>query len=103
MRILTVLLLTLFTFYARAGSGPAQPRKFIKLSSGVKLHYLEAGSGPTVLLLHGFASWSYSWAETIPDLAAHYHVLVPDLMGYGLSDKPANGNYSWATYVEQLK
>jgi pimeloyl-ACP methyl ester carboxylesterase len=56
----------------------------------VKLHCVEAGAGPLVVLLHGFPEFWYSWRYQIPALAkAGFHVLVPDMRGYNLSGKPA--------------
>jgi pimeloyl-ACP methyl ester carboxylesterase len=58
--------------------------------NGVRLHYVEAGAGPLVLLLHGFPEFWYSWRWQIPALAAAgFRVLAPDLRGYNLSEKPA--------------
>jgi pimeloyl-ACP methyl ester carboxylesterase len=58
--------------------------------NGVRLHYVEAGAGPLVVLLHGFPEFWYSWRHQIPVLAAAgFRVLAPDLRGYNLSDKPA--------------
>jgi pimeloyl-ACP methyl ester carboxylesterase len=55
----------------------------------VRLHYVEAGRGPLVLLLHGFPEFWYSWRHQIPALAgAGFRVVAPDLRGYNLSDKP---------------
>lgn len=57
--------------------------------NGIRLHYVEAGSGPLVVLLHGFPEFWYSWRHQIPALAeAGFRVLAPDLRGYNLSDKP---------------
>lgn len=57
--------------------------------NGIRLHCLEEGSGPPVILCHGFPELSYSWRYQIPALArAGYRVLAPDLRGYGESDKP---------------
>lgn len=57
--------------------------------NGIRLHYVEAGAGPAVLLLHGFPEFWYSWRHQIPALAAAgFRVLAPDLRGYNLSDKP---------------
>ena len=57
---------------------------------GVSLHVTRAGSGPLVVLLHGFPENSSCWRHQIGPLAeAGFSVLVPDLRGYGLSDKPA--------------
>ncbi|HWG44201.1 MAG TPA: alpha/beta hydrolase [Gemmataceae bacterium] len=58
--------------------------------NGVRLHYVEAGSGPLVVLLHGFPEFWYSWRHQIPALAAAgFRVFAPDLRGYNWSDKPA--------------
>ncbi|WP_266077256.1 alpha/beta fold hydrolase [Haladaptatus caseinilyticus] len=57
--------------------------------NGVRLHYVEAGDGPLVVLLHGFPEFWYSWRDQIPALAdAGYHVVAPDLRGYNASEKP---------------
>jgi pimeloyl-ACP methyl ester carboxylesterase len=57
--------------------------------NGVRLHYVEAGAGPLVVLLHGFPEFWYSWRRQIPALAAAgFRVLAPDLRGYNLSAKP---------------
>jgi pimeloyl-ACP methyl ester carboxylesterase len=56
----------------------------------VSLHYVEAGSGPLLVLLHGFPEFWYSWRHQISALArAGFRVLAPDLRGYNESDKPA--------------
>lgn len=58
--------------------------------AGVRLHYVEAGSGPLVLLLHGFPELWYGWRrQLLPLAAAGFRVVAPDLRGYNLSDKPA--------------
>ncbi|MFP6599554.1 MAG: alpha/beta hydrolase, partial [Deltaproteobacteria bacterium] len=57
--------------------------------NGVRLHYVESGTGPLVLLLHGFPEFWYSWRQQIPKLVgAGLRVIAPDLRGYNLSDKP---------------
>ncbi len=57
--------------------------------NGVRLHYVEAGTGPLVVLLHGFPEFWYSWRLQIPALAsAGFHVVAPDLRGYNQSAKP---------------
>ena len=58
--------------------------------NGINLHWVEAGDGPLVVLLHGFPEFWYSWRNQIPVLAeAGYRVVAPDLRGYNESDKPA--------------
>jgi haloalkane dehalogenase len=59
----------------------------------LRVHYLDEGpaDGEVILLLHGQATWSYSYRKMIPILtAAGYRVIVPDLVGFGRSDKPAD-------------
>jgi epoxide hydrolase 4 len=56
---------------------------------GVRLHYVEAGEGPLIVCLHGFPDFWFAWRHQIQPLAgAGFHVVVPDLRGYNLSDKP---------------
>jgi pimeloyl-ACP methyl ester carboxylesterase len=58
-------------------------------TNGVNLHIAEAGSGPLVLLLHGWPESWYSWRHQLPALAdAGYHAVAPDVRGYGDSDRP---------------
>ena len=67
-------------------SSPAPPR-----IGGVKLHYLTAGSGTPLILLHGYAETSRMWRPIIPALAEHFTVIAPDLPGIGDSDIPTGG------------
>ena len=59
--------------------------------AGVKLHYLTAGSGTPLILLHGYAETSRMWRPIIPLLAERFTVIAPDLPGIGDSDIPASG------------
>lgn len=68
---------------------------------GTKIHYAEAGSGPTVIMLHGLGGNWTNWALNIGPLAANYHVVAPDQIGFGKSDKPLI-NYGIGTYVDFL-
>ena len=69
---------------------------------GQKIHYLEAGSGPTVVLLHGLGGDGANWAFTLPALAKSFHVFVPDQIGFGQSDKPLI-DYRVGTLVDFLE
>jgi pimeloyl-ACP methyl ester carboxylesterase len=60
-------------------------------AEGVKLHYLTAGQGPAVILLHGYTQTSRMWKPVIPLLAKKFTVIAPDLPGIGDSDIPVNG------------
>src|SRR5215472_15752910 len=59
------------------------------------IFYREAGdpSAPTVLLLHGFPTSSHMFRDLIPQLAAHYHVVAPDLPGFGFSESPDRATF----------
>ena len=58
---------------------------------GAKLHYMTAGHGPTLILLHGYAETSLMWKPIIPVLAERFTVIAPDLPGIGDSEIPAGG------------
>lgn len=61
-------------------------------ANGARFHVAEAGTGPLVVLLHGFPQFWWAWRHQIPALAeAGYHVVAMDLRGYGASDKPPRG------------
>jgi pimeloyl-ACP methyl ester carboxylesterase len=71
----------------------------VEVGGGVRLHYVEAGSGPLVVLLHGFPEFWYSWRHQIePIAAAGYRVVAPDMRGYNLSSRPQG----WRDYDLQL-
>ena len=57
----------------------------------VMIHYVKAGSGPPVVLLHGWPETWYEWRHVIPALAPHYTVIAPDLRGLGDTSRPATG------------
>jgi pimeloyl-ACP methyl ester carboxylesterase len=59
--------------------------------NGIQLHYVTAGSGPLLLLLHGFPEFWYSWRQQIERFSTHYTVVAPDLRGFNDSDKPSWG------------
>lgn len=57
-------------------------------SSGVKIHYATLGTGPLLVMIHGFPDFWYSWRQQMPELAKTHQVVAIDLRGYNLSDKP---------------
>ena len=71
-------------------------------ANGVRLHVAEAGSGPLVLLLHGFPQFWWTWRHQLVALAdAGFHAVAPDLRGYGASDKTPRG-YDAATLAADV-
>src|SRR5476651_2624392 len=69
---------------------PAVQSGFAELD-GVQLHYLMAGRGDPVVLLHGYAQTSHMWRPLIAQLAGAHTVIAPDLRGIGQSSTPADG------------
>jgi len=68
---------------------PGAERRTITTADGVEVSYLDAGSGPVVVLAHGFPELAYSWRHQVPALVeAGFRVLAPDQRGYGRSGRP---------------
>lgn len=67
----------------------------------VVLHYVRAGTGDPVLLLHGWPQSWYCWRKVIPALAQRYTVVAPDLRGLGDSSRPLDG-YDKRTIAEDI-
>ncbi len=76
-------------------------------SDGLRVAYLDEGptDGPAVLLLHGMPSWGFLWRKAIPPLLdAGNRVIVPDLIGFGRSDKPTDpADYSYPRHVAAVE
>jgi pimeloyl-ACP methyl ester carboxylesterase len=69
---------------------------------GARMRYLRAGSGPTLILLHGLLGYSFSWRFTMPALAKYATVYAPDMMGAGFSDRAFGIDYSMRASAERL-
>jgi haloalkane dehalogenase len=63
---------------------------------GLKLHYLDEGTGDPVVMLHGNPTWSYYYRNLVAALRDHYRCIVPDHIGCGLSDKPQPPRYDYS-------
>ena len=71
------------------GAGAELREGYAEVGGDVRLHYVEAGDGPLVVLLHGFPEFWFSWRLQIAPLAkAGFRVVAPDLRGYNLSSRP---------------
>lgn len=67
------------------------PTHHTETINGIRLHWVEQGQGPVILLLHGFPEFWYSWRHQIDPLAAAgFRVVAPDMRGYNLSAKPGD-------------
>ena len=75
-------------------------------AGGYKTHYHEAGNGETLVFVHGSGPGVTAWANwrfALPVFAANYHVLAPDILGFGYSDRPVGIRYGKDVWVEHLQ
>lgn len=72
----------------------AKPPGRIVEVDGVPLHYIDRGSGPSVILIHGFGGHTYTYRYLIPELAKDHRAVAVDLQGFGYSGRPKKGDYS---------
>jgi len=79
-----------------------QTSQFTEVDS-LRIHYLEAGEGEPVLLVHGFPTSSHLYRNIIPTLAKNHRVIAIDLPGYGLSDKPLDVTYDFEFFERMLE
>jgi len=71
--------------------------------NGIRLHYITAGSGPPLLLLHGTPKNSFYWYKLFPFLTEHFTLVAPDLRGFGYTDKPpATEGYDSKTNAKDM-
>jgi microsomal epoxide hydrolase len=87
-----LLLFGLTVAPALHGAAPVKDGSFTT-SDGVKLHYLESGTGPTILFVPGWTMAAEIWQPQIEYFSKKYHVVAVDPRSQGASDKPAEGNY----------
>jgi pimeloyl-ACP methyl ester carboxylesterase len=74
-------------------------------AGGIETSYLEAGTGETVLMLHGSGpgvSALANWQRNIPALAQRFHVLAPDIIGFGTTERPKDIVYSLRTWTDHV-
>jgi haloalkane dehalogenase len=71
---------------------------------GLRMHYVEEGAGDPLLLLHGEPTWGFLYRKTIPVLSHVARVVVPDLLGFGRSDKPlAQADYTYDSHYRSIE
>lgn len=70
---------------------------------GNKLHYIDEGQGPVVILVHGNPTWSYYYRHLIALLAKNFRVIAPDNIGCGFSDKPLDYSYTLKNHTANLR
>jgi pimeloyl-ACP methyl ester carboxylesterase len=88
---ITIFFLLFVSYAANAQTSTSTITSKTAEVSGLKIHYLSAGTGPAVILLHGYTQTSRMWRPLIPQLAVKFTVIAPDLPGIGDSDIPKDG------------
>ena len=83
-------------------NGKPVTHKFASVN-GIRMHYVTAGQGPVILLLHGTPKTNYYWCDVMPLLTKDFTVVAPDLRGFGYTDKPgASEGYDSLTVTKDL-
>ena len=68
-----------------------------------RMHYLDEGAGTPIVMVHGTPSWSFLYRHLVKDLSSDYRCVVPDHLGFGLSDKPDGFTYTPMAHAENLE
>jgi epoxide hydrolase 4 len=100
-RVLSILtFLSLAAVSVRAADFESRVRQGDVDSSGVKIHYATIGSGPLIVMIHGFPDYWYTWRKQMEGLSDKYQCVAIDQRGYDLSDKPQGvDNYAMLLLV----
>lgn len=72
-------------------------------AAGFQMHYIDEGTGPIALCLHGEPTWGYLFRHLIADLSDQYRVIVPDHMGFGKSETPSDRTYWLQDHINNLE
>ncbi len=91
-----------------AGALPPSAAEWIATGShlatpGGRIFYRTQGEGPALVMLHGFPTWSYDWAQVTPDLARDHQVVTLDFAGYGASEKRMGVDFSVSASADAVE
>ena len=81
---------------------PFQSR-FLEVMPGTRMHYVDEGAGDVVLFVHGTPTWSFEWREAIRHLARTHRCIAVDHLGFGLSDRPRDFDYTPESHARVLR
>jgi pimeloyl-ACP methyl ester carboxylesterase len=77
--------------------------RWAELPGGRRMHYVDEGSGETILFVHGTPTWSFEWRHLVRGLSATHRCVAPDLLGFGLSARPRDFAYTPAAHAEAIR
>jgi len=98
---LRALVMALLAAFAMSAAYAQRPASAFAEVNGIRMHYLIAGKGDAVLLLHGYAQSSHMWLPLIAELAKKNTVVAPDLRGFGRTSRPDTG-YTKAVMAQDV-
>lgn len=75
----------------------------VTLAGGGQLNYVDEGTGPVVLFVHGTPTWSFEWRHLIRALSPTHRCIAPDHLGFGLSDRPGEASYAPESHAARLQ
>jgi pimeloyl-ACP methyl ester carboxylesterase len=79
-----------------------KPGRIVR-AGDIEMHYVEAGSGPVLLLVHGLGASTFSFRRLMPLLAPRLRAIALDLKGFGYSERPPNGDYSLSAHARSIR
>jgi haloalkane dehalogenase len=77
--------------------------RWATLPGGRRMHYLDEGAGEPIVFVHGTPTWSFEWRHLVRALSATHRCIAPDLLGFGLSDRPRDYAYTPEAHAEAFR
>lgn len=78
-------------------------RHTLEVAPSEEIHYLDEGQGEAIVFVHGTPTWSFVWREFIKELSSEYRCIAPDHLGFGLSSKPEQADYTPQAHASRLQ
>src|SRR5688500_7798390 len=77
--------------------------RFLEVVPGTRMHYVDEGRGDVVLFVHGTPTWSFEWRHAIRQLSRTHRCIAMDHLGFGLSDRPRDFDYTPESHARVLR
>lgn len=76
--------------------------RWVELPGGRRMHYVDEGAGEPIVFVHGTPTWSFEWRHLIRGLSVTHRCIAPDLLGFGLSDRPRDFAYTPEAHADAV-